>query len=158
VLATLLDNHDMNRFMWVAGGNVERVKLAATLLMTLPGTPIIYYGTEVGLSQRYDGVIENAEARLPMLWGPDQNQDLLAHFQQLGRMRGESLALRRGDRKTVLADADVFVYERNAGDESVTVALNFSGRPQRREVGDQSIELEPLGSAVMRTGTPQPAS
>jgi len=158
VLATLLDNHDMNRFLWVAGGNVDRVKLAATLLMTLPGTPVIYYGTEVGLSQRYDGVVENAEARLPMLWGADQNQDLLAHFQQLGRTRGESLALRRGDRKTVLADAEVFVYERKAGDESVSVALNFSEQAQRREVAGQTIELDPLGSAVMRTGTPQPAN
>ena len=150
VLATLLDNHDMNRFLWMAGGNVERLKLAATLLMTLPGTPIIYYGTEVGLSQRYDGVIENAEARLPMLWGADQNQDLLAHFQELGRMRGESVALRRGDRKTVLADAEVFAYERTAGDESVTVALNFSEQAQRREVAGQKIELEPLGSVVIR--------
>ena len=150
VLATLLDNHDMNRFLWMAGGNVERLKLAATLLMTLPGTPIIYYGTEVGLSQRYDGVIENAEARLPMLWGADQNQDLLAHFQELGRMRGESVALRRGDRKTVLADAEVFAYERTAGDESVTVALNFSEQAQSREVAGQKIELEPLGSVVIR--------
>jgi cyclomaltodextrinase / maltogenic alpha-amylase / neopullulanase len=150
VLATLLDNHDMNRFLWMAGGNVERLKLAATLLMTLPGTPIIYYGTEVGVSQRYDGLIENAEARLPMLWGADQNQDLLAHFQQLGRMRGESVALRRGDRRTVLADAEVFVYKRTAGDESVVVALNFSERPQRREVADQAIELDPLGSVVIR--------
>jgi cyclomaltodextrinase len=157
VLATLLDNHDMNRFLWVADGNVDRLKLAATLLMTLPGPPIIYYGTEVGLSQRYDGEIENAEARLPMLWGSDQDQDLLAHFQQLGRMRGESAALRRGDRKTVLADAEVFVYERTAGDETVTVALNFSEKPQRRKVAEQTIELEPLGSAVMRTGTPQTA-
>src|SRR6266851_5002603 len=83
-LATLLDNHDMNRFLWMAGGNLYRLKLAATLLLTLPGMPVIYYGTEVGLSQRYDGVIENAEARLPMLWGPDQRQDVLEHFQELG--------------------------------------------------------------------------
>jgi glycosidase len=134
----------------LAGGKVERVKLAATLLMTLPGPPIIYYGTEVGLSQRYDGVIENAEARLPMLWGADQNQELLAHFQQLGRLRSESTALRRGDRKTVLADAEMFVYERTAGDETVRVALNFSERPQRREVAGQTIELEPLGSVVIQ--------
>jgi glycosidase len=160
VLATLLDNHDMNRFLWVAGGNVERVKLAATLLMTLPGTPIIYYGTEVGLTQRYDGVIENAEARLPMLWGADQNRDLLAHFQQLGRMRGESKALRRGERETVLADAEVFVYERTAGDETVTVALNFSERPQRRDVPrlPEPLELAPLGWAVRGTAIPLIAS
>jgi glycosidase len=141
----------MNRFLWMAGGNVDRLKLAATLLLTLPGTPVIYYGTEVGLSQRFDGVIENAEARLPMLWGGDQNQDLLEHFQALGRLRRDSVALRRGDRRTVLADAEVFAFERGSGDEKVIVALNFSERPQRREVPglEQPVELGPLGYSVM---------
>ena len=150
-LANLLDNHDMNRFLWMAGGNVDRLKLAATLLLTLPGMPVIYYGTEVGLSQRFDGVIENAEARLPMLWGADQNQDLLAHFQTLGRMRRESIALRRGDRRTLLADAEVFAYERRAGDERVVVALNFSEQPQRRQLPglEAPVELEPLGYSIL---------
>jgi glycosidase len=145
-----MDNHDMNRFLWMAGGNVDRLKLAATLLLTLPGMPVIYYGTEVGLSQRFDGVIENAEARLPMLWGSDQNQDLLAHFQELGRMRRDSVALRRGDRRTILADAEVFAYERRTPDESVMVALNFSETPQRRELPglDEPVELGPLGWAI----------
>jgi glycosidase len=135
----------------MAGGSVDRLKLAATLLHTLPGMPVIYYGTEVGLSQRFDGVIENAEARLPMLWGGEQNHDLLAHFQALGRLRRDSAALRRGDRRTVLADAEVFVYERSAPDERVVVALNFSESPQRRDVPglDEAIELGPLGSAVV---------
>ena len=150
-LATLLDNHDMNRFLWMAGGNLDRLKLAATLLLTLPGMPVIYYGTEVGLSQRFDGVIENAEARLPMLWGGDQNQDLLEHFQALGRLRRDSAALRRGDRRTVLADAEVFAYERSSGDEKVIVALNFSEQPQRRDLPDleESVELGPLGYSIM---------
>jgi cyclomaltodextrinase / maltogenic alpha-amylase / neopullulanase len=148
-LATLLDNHDMNRFLWVAGGNADRLKLAATLLMTLPGMPVIYYGTEVGMTQRYDGVIENAEARLPMLWGDAQNQDVLAHFQELGRMRRESVALRRGDRRTVLADAEVFAYERRSGEDSVTIALNFSDTPHSREIpGLGTVELAPYGWAT----------
>ncbi|TMD90386.1 MAG: hypothetical protein E6I73_07920 [Chloroflexi bacterium] len=153
--ATLLDNHDMNRFLWMADGNVDRVKLAATLLLTLPGMPVIYYGTEVGLSQRHDGIVENAEARLPMLWGSDQNQAILEHFQRLGKLRGESLALRRGARRTVIADAEVFVYERWIEDESVIVALNFSEQAQRREVPGLpgSIELPPLGSTVMEAST-----
>jgi cyclomaltodextrinase / maltogenic alpha-amylase / neopullulanase len=150
-LANLLDNHDMNRFLWMAGGNMDRLKLAATLLLTLPGMPVIYYGTEVGLSQRFDGVIENAEARLPMLWGSDQNQDLLAHFQALGRMRRNSIALRQGDRRTVLADAEVFAYERRAGDERVVVALNFVEQPQRRELPglEEPVELGPLGYSIL---------
>jgi len=153
--ATLLDNHDMNRFLWMAGGNADRLKLAATLLLTLPGMPVIYYGTEVGLSQRHDGVVENAEARLPMLWGGDQDQGVLEHFQRLGKLRGESLALRRGVRRTVLADAEVFAYERRLEDESMIVALNFSERTQRRELPGipDPIELAPLGSGVMEAST-----
>jgi len=154
-LATLLDNHDMNRFLWMAQGSVDRVKLAATLLLTLPGMPVIYYGTEVGLSQRHDGVFENAEARLPMLWGAEQNLDLLEHFQRLGRLRNESIALRRGDRRTVLADSEVFAFSRSSGDETVLVALNFTEREQRRELPglDEPIELGPLGSVVMEAST-----
>jgi glycosidase len=154
-LATLLDNHDMNRFLWMAGGNAKRLELAATLLLTLPGMPVIYYGTEVGLSQRHDGVNENAEARLPMLWGDEQNTGLLEHFQRLGRMRRESVALRRGERRTVLADSEVFAFARTAGDETVIVALNFSERPQRREMPGlaEPVELVPLGSAVLEAST-----
>jgi glycosidase len=105
-------------------------------------------------------VIENAEARLPMLWGADQNDGLLEHFQRLGRMRSESLALRRGDRRTVVADREVFAYERSAGDDSVLVALNFSERPQRRELPGlpAPLELGPLGSVVTRLGTTAAAS
>ncbi|HVS50500.1 MAG TPA: alpha-amylase family glycosyl hydrolase [Candidatus Dormibacteraeota bacterium] len=155
VLATLLDNHDMNRFLWMANGSTDRLKLAATLLLTLPGMPVIYYGTEVGVSQRQDCAIENAEARLPMLWGADQDEDLLGHFRLLGRMRRESIALRRGARRTVLADPEVFAYERSAGDETVLVALNFSEQRQTREVRGRAeqIELEPLGSAIVPIGT-----
>src|SRR3989475_248311 len=154
-LATLMDNHDMNRFLWMAGGNTDRLKLAATLLLTLPGMPVIYYGTEVGVSQRQDGAIENAEARLPMLWGGDQDEDLLAHFQRLGRMRRESPALRPGVRRTVFADREVFAYERVMGDESVLIALNFSEQSQRHELPDVGIALElgPLGSLVTEPST-----
>jgi glycosidase len=68
VRATFLDNHDMNRFLWLAQGDKARLRLAATALMTLPGMPIIYYGSEVGVSQPADGLQENAAARMPMPW------------------------------------------------------------------------------------------
>ena len=129
-LATLLDNHDMTRFLFLAGSDTRRLMLAATLLMTLPGIPVIYYGTEVGVSQRDDGSQENAEARLPMLWGTDQDAGLLTYFQRLGRLRHESAALRRGSRRTLRAGEDVLVYERALGDERVVVTLdlkNLSG-------------------------------
>jgi cyclomaltodextrinase / maltogenic alpha-amylase / neopullulanase len=47
VLPSFLDNHDMNRFLWVVRGDVRRLKLAALCQFTLPHPPIIYYGTNV---------------------------------------------------------------------------------------------------------------
>ena len=51
VLPSFLDNHDMNRFLWIVDGDTRRLRLAALCQFTLPGPPIVYYGTEVGLSQ-----------------------------------------------------------------------------------------------------------
>ena len=50
-LPSFLDNHDMNRFLWVAQNDKARLCFAVGLLFAFGGPPIIYYGTEVGLSQ-----------------------------------------------------------------------------------------------------------
>ncbi|MBO0781167.1 MAG: glycoside hydrolase family 13 protein [Ktedonobacteraceae bacterium] len=100
---TLLDNHDSHRFLWLAGGDIERLKLAAACHLTLEGTPIIYYGTEVGLSQYADAHKETAHARAPMFWDERQRQDLLAHYQRLTHLRQSYPALRTGSRAAVSA-------------------------------------------------------
>ena len=65
LLPSFLDNHDMNRFLMAAGGDIRRLRLAAMVQFMLPGPPIVYYGTEVGLSQQRPlGRLE--ESRLPM--------------------------------------------------------------------------------------------
>ena len=46
--STMINNHDMDRIASLLKGNKERTKMAATLLYTLPGTPFIYYGEELG--------------------------------------------------------------------------------------------------------------
>lgn len=48
---SFFDNHDMDRFLYVANQDVRRLKMALLCLLTLPHTPILYYGTEVGMSQ-----------------------------------------------------------------------------------------------------------
>jgi cyclomaltodextrinase len=89
VMPTFLDNHDMDRFLFLAGGDKGALRCAAAVQMRLPGPPIIYYGTEVGLNQAVSiqagqGMHVN---RLPMLWGDDQDRDLLAFYQCLIRER-----------------------------------------------------------------------
>jgi len=59
-----LTNHDMNRIMSELNGNVNQAKMAASLLLTLPGTPFIYYGEELGM----EGKKPDEQIREPMLW------------------------------------------------------------------------------------------
>jgi alpha-glucosidase len=47
---TTLSNHDQPRHFTRYGGQVARAKVAAAMLLTLRGTPFIYYGEEIGMS------------------------------------------------------------------------------------------------------------
>ena len=78
-----LSNHDISRFptRW-CGGDEARVRCALLLLLTLRGTPVLYYGDELGLPDTavpdgllrdpvtiaYRGVIDRDCARTPMPW------------------------------------------------------------------------------------------
>lgn len=42
-------NHDTNRIMSEVEGDFDRAKAVAVWLMTVPGTPMIYYGEEIGM-------------------------------------------------------------------------------------------------------------
>ncbi|HEX5837022.1 MAG TPA: alpha-amylase family glycosyl hydrolase, partial [Anaerolineales bacterium] len=129
---SFLDNHDMNRFLWVAGNDVRRLKLAALCQFTLAGPPVIYYGTEVGLSQNKD-VMQNGraiheEARLPMIWGEGQDQELFAFYKELCNIRKNEMSLTHGSRETVLATEEVLAYRRVLDGDSVVSVLNISDR------------------------------
>lgn len=84
IMPLFIDSHDMTRFLTVADGDVEKLKQAADIQLSLPYPPIIYYGTEVGMSQTHthEEVGLNA-SRDVMVWGDAQNQDVLAHYKQL---------------------------------------------------------------------------
>jgi glycosidase len=71
-LPSFIENHDMNRFLYDAGQNRDKLKSALKLQFSLPQPPILYYGTETGLSQD-EPISENVpfsdlQARKPMPW------------------------------------------------------------------------------------------
>lgn len=78
-LPTFLDNHDMNRFLFECGNNKEKLKQAAEIQFSIKQPIIIYYGTEIGMTQQRAAqeMSENGDlqARQPMQW-EEQNQDL----------------------------------------------------------------------------------
>lgn len=54
------------------GNNRRRIELMNALLFSLPGTPILYYGDEIGMGDNiYLG--DRNGVRTPMQWGPDRN-------------------------------------------------------------------------------------
>src|SRR5690349_12896261 len=59
-LAPLMDN------------DVERIKLMKSMLLSMPGSPIIYYGDEIGMGDNFFLGDRNG-VRTPMQWSPDRN-------------------------------------------------------------------------------------
>ena len=50
LMPSFIDNHDVDRFL--AGGSVAGLQQALLAMFTLPGIPVIYYGTEQGFTQQ----------------------------------------------------------------------------------------------------------
>jgi len=172
---SFLDNHDMNRFLWVARNDIRRLKLAALCQFTLIGAPVIYYGTEAGLSQQDDvmqhGRAIHEEARLPMIWGGAQNTDLFKFYRELCKVRMQESALRRGRRETVFTTEEVLSYRRVDGDQSLLCVMNITAKTADLEMditesapliatssdcriqlegGKKRIILPPLGGMVLK--------
>ena len=145
---SFLDNHDMNRFLWLVRGDTRKLKLAALCQFTLSGPPIVYYGTEAGLSQNQDlrhadGRVVMEESRLPMIWGDEQNKELLAFYRWLIHFRRQHPALAYGARQTVYVDDAVYAYTRANETETILVTLNRSDQPRQITLLNQPISLEP---------------
>ncbi|MBQ3202370.1 MAG: hypothetical protein IJN04_01150 [Clostridia bacterium] len=65
-----LSNHDMDR---IAGCFVTEnyTRMAANLYLLAPGSPVIYYGEEIGMRGSRGSENTDANRRLAMLWGDD---------------------------------------------------------------------------------------
>jgi len=129
---SFLDNHDMDRFLWMADGDVELLKMAALCQFTLDAVPAVYYGTEIGMSQqrgsREAGFGGDAQARGDMLWDRGRwNENVLAFYGDLIRLRRNSDALKHGSRRTVHADEaqGTLAYVRADERSAVLAAFNL---------------------------------
>ena len=124
MLWNLIDSHDCQRFLTGAGGDVRKLKLAVLLQMTFTGTPLIYYGDEVGMSGGGD-----PDCRRGMVWDSDKvNTDVLNYYKKLINLRKTYKSLSCGEFKVVYKDDDkhVLVYKKVLGEEAIFVAINNS--------------------------------
>ncbi len=113
----------------------QRLALAFTVLLTIPGLPTIYYGDELGLAGGGD-----PDNRRPMLWsGASTEQEALrATIAKLCAIRKQHPALRRGTRKEVWLGADVYAYRMSEGSDVLVIVIN-------RSDAEQTIQLPAAG-------------
>ncbi len=152
--ATFLSNHDQERVMSFFSGDQIKAKLAASVLLTTPGTPFVYYGEEIGMT----GNKPDEQIRTPMLWSAgryagfstvfpwestistyattnvtiessDPNS-LLSLYRDLIQLRNNHAALRVGDFYSVRSDNfSILSYLRVSKEENLLILINLSEQP-----------------------------
>jgi alpha-amylase len=76
--ALMLTNHDQARIASVVKNDIRKVKLAASILLTLPGLPYLYYGEEIGML----GPKPDISIREPFLWSDDTDDTDMPLWQE----------------------------------------------------------------------------
>lgn len=155
--ATMLSNHDMNRVASLEGASLAKLKMAASILFTLPGQPYIYYGEELGMK----GKKPDENIREAFLWDtrnkdsfrtnwkkPKYNTDskvsplseqqkdaesIYHHYKKLIHLRKTNPALGQVFQPNLEAihglDARIFAFKRSHTSGNVSVFHNTSSKP-----------------------------
>ncbi len=151
---TFLTNHDEPRVATVLRQDPDKLRVAAILLLTLPGTPFIYYGEEIGMP----GEKPDPNIRTPMQWSGEsgggfttgtpytamqpgwqdlnvaaQDHDdgsLLNTYRTWGQVRESSVALQQGSFVPLETEnRQVLVFLRVHEDQTMLVVINLGSEP-----------------------------
>ena len=130
------DNHDMSRIFTQVGEDYDLYKMALTYILTMRGTPQLYYGTEILMSHPGSNSHGIIRSDFPGGWDGDSVNvftgkglaDVELQAQSFVRRllmwrKGKSL-IHDGKLKHFVPDNGIYVYFRYYDDESVMVVLN----------------------------------
>ncbi len=135
----VLGSHDTPRVLTMAKNDVNKVKLSALFQMTYVGTPVIYYGDEIGMKGEMD-----PDCRGAFPWNPSQwNQDLRTYYQRLIALRKQYPALRRGDFRSLMRHNDnkTFAYLREDSRSKLIVVINNNTRAQDVPLNTAQVQV-----------------
>jgi alpha-amylase len=157
--AIFLKNHDQDRIMSLLNDS-RQGKLAASILLTLPGIPFIYYGEEIGML----GMKPDEYIREPMIWDlpkedPGQTRwiepryslpgkvtpvkkqmedpaSMLSHYKNMIALRKEHKILATGSIRSPDHIPDHFcAYELVGADHKILVIHNLKARTATLDAG-----------------------
>jgi alpha-amylase len=165
--AIFLSNHDQNRVMSVFNNDLFKAKMAAGLLLTLPGLPFIYYGEEIGMLGMKP---HDKYRREPFLWSSTNTQgqttwleplytkisngcipldrqvndpnSLFNYCKKLIHIRCQSDVLLFGSLKPLTTRIRCLgIFEREYNNKSMFIAHNLSSRIQRITIPEKYHQI-----------------
>ncbi len=129
LMPSFVDNHDVDRFL--AGADTVALQQNLALIMTLPGIPVIYYGTEQGFTEQRASMFKGGYGA----GGQDHfntQAPLYQYIQRLTQLRRDHRVLSRGV-PTVLRDNPVgpgaLAYRMEDGAQQALVVFNTGTGP-----------------------------
>ncbi len=152
-LMTFLGLHDVGRFMNEPGATIDGLKLAYTLLFTVRGTPLVYYGDEIALPGGND---PDNRRDFPGGWRGDQRnafeltgrtapqQAVWSHVQALLALRKARPELRGAKTEHLVETEQQFVYRRG----KTVVVINNASAPVEVEVPVAALGVAMVGSCA----------
>ena len=133
------------------GGDGPRLRMAWSLMLTLPGTPVILYGDEIGMGENL-GIDGRMAVRVPMQWASvdEQRRDhdsLLRFMTRLVHQRHDTPEL-GGGASTLLENqpAALFAHRCDWQGSTVFTVHNLSGEPVTAtlELGQDVVDVDDL--------------
>ncbi len=114
---------------------ISLVKMAYTVLSTLPGIPTVFYGDEIGLEGYHDPF-----NRRPFPWN-NMDEDLLAYYRKIGKIRRDNELYRDGDFALLELTEDRLVFTRYKNGTRHLTVLNNTERDFTVEFSTRESEL-----------------
>ena len=140
-LLRFLDNHDTERVLTQPIDSLGAWKQAMTILLTVPGIPQIYYGTELLMHGTREGGDGNVRQDVPGGFpGDSVNQftregrsdlqnEAFDFIAAINKWRKGSKAVATGKMKHFMPDNGLYLYQREAGDDRFIVMMNGTDDP-----------------------------
>lgn len=148
IMPNFIDNHDMPRFL--SQGSVNDMKQALITMMSVPGIPVIYQGTEQAMSAARDAMFAGGYREDGNYVDSfDQNSEMYLFIQELAKLRTENKVMTRGEIKVIGSDkagAGVFAFTRTLDNDEVLVVMNTSNSPMLMN----QLDVEQVGGTVFK--------
>jgi glycosidase len=142
-LLIFAENHDTNRFNYIYKNDLNKYKMAMTILATMRGIPQLYYGSEIGMAGDKGKGDADIRQDFPGGWNGDANnaftkqgrtaeqQKFFEFSSKLFTWRKSKEVIHSGKMTHYLPDNNVYVYFRHNDKETVMVIINNAPDTQK---------------------------